>query len=66
MPLYGGFVRRLSFHFIQEKHVRLKVAAIVGLGALLVGMVACGDPQRSTYVRYTPAPGAASPTASAT
>jgi hypothetical protein len=46
--------------------VRLKVAAFVGLGAILVGFVGCGDTQRSTYVRYTPAANATTPSTSST
>ncbi len=46
--------------------MRLKFAALLGLGALLAGLTACGDPQRSTYVRYTPAPNATTPAATAT
>ncbi len=52
----------------QENLVRLKAAAFVGLAALLVGigLTACGDPNRSSYVRYTPAPFATTPSATAT
>ncbi len=36
--------------------MRLKTALIIGLAATALGLAACGDPQRTTYVKYTPAP----------
>jgi hypothetical protein len=46
--------------------VRLKLAFLAGLGILMVGLAACGDAQRSTYVRYMPPINYSSPTPSPT
>ncbi len=36
--------------------MRLKTALYIGLAATALGLAACGDPNRTTYVQYTPAP----------